>query len=136
MPDDKQDWSIEEHRARKQRSREDDARRLAAGEVTREELGRENGLFSNRSMFKNIRIIHHGFTVHPGPWVNRQVIEPAGLTLKEFAEEVGIREASLAPVIAGKQPMTPEIASGIEDAFRILAGTLMRMQSRYDEVRQ
>ncbi|MFW2349832.1 hypothetical protein [Qipengyuania sp.] len=48
-------FNVEERRAEKQKSREEDARRLAAGEVTKEELGRENRLFSS-PIISNMRI--------------------------------------------------------------------------------
>ncbi|WP_226698890.1 HigA family addiction module antitoxin [Qipengyuania gaetbuli] len=132
MAEDESDWSIEAHRARKQRSREEDARRLAAGEVTREELALENGLFSNRKIIINRRVIHRSFAVHPGRWVSRQVMQRAGLTIREFADRLDIEEATLEPVLDGREPMTPEIAAQIEEVFRISAGTLMRMQKRRD----
>ena len=57
MADDKSFYfDVEERRAEKQRSRDEDARRLAAGEVTREELARENGLFSS-PVISNMRVV-------------------------------------------------------------------------------
>ncbi len=132
MAEDKSEWSIETHRARKQRAREEDARRLAAGEVTREELGRENGLLSNRDLIGRIEVIHHAFAVHPGQWISRQVIEPAGLSLADFADRLGFKESALEPVLDGREPMTQEIAAQIEEAFSVSSGTLIRMQQRHD----
>lgn len=57
MVDDKHLYfDVEERRAEKQKSRDEDARRLAAGEVTKDELGRENGLFSS-PIISNMRIV-------------------------------------------------------------------------------
>ena len=47
---------VEKHRAEKQRSRDEDARRLTDGEVTRGQLARENGLFPS-PIISNIRIV-------------------------------------------------------------------------------
>lgn len=57
MPDDKPLYfDVEKRRAEKQKARDEDARRLAAGEITREELARENGLFSSR-IISNMRVV-------------------------------------------------------------------------------
>tara|TARA_B100001179_G_scaffold2673_1_gene1870 strand:+ start:10451 stop:10675 length:225 start_codon:yes stop_codon:yes gene_type:complete len=58
MCDEEPKWTIEKHRADKQFSRDEDARRLESGEVTREELAKENGLFSSPIIGK-IRIVRH-----------------------------------------------------------------------------
>ena len=47
---------VQKRRAEKQAARDEDARRLACGEVTREELALENGLFSSPAI-ENMRII-------------------------------------------------------------------------------
>lgn len=47
---------VRKRRAEKQASRDEDARRLAAGEVTREELAKENGLFSSPAI-RNMKVV-------------------------------------------------------------------------------
>lgn len=57
MPEDKRLYfDVEKRRAEKQEARDEDARRLEAGEITKDELGSENGLFSS-PIISNIRLV-------------------------------------------------------------------------------
>ncbi len=56
MASELENFDPEERAREKQRSREDDARALASGEKSREELRRENGHFA----FPNVRVSLRG----------------------------------------------------------------------------
>lgn len=79
--------------------------------------------------------LHHRFTLHPGPWLRRNFVEPYRLTQSDLAERLGVTRVTLSNLLNGKSALSPEMAIRFEQAFGVSAKTLLRMQSAHDLVR-
>lgn len=79
--------------------------------------------------------LHNSFSVHPGPWLRRNFIEPYGLTQSDAAARMGVTRVTLSNLLNGKSALSPEMAIRFEKAFGTSAKTLLRMQSAHDLAR-
>lgn len=79
--------------------------------------------------------LHNSFSVHPGPWLRRNFIEPYGLTQGDAAERLDVTRVALSNLLNGKSALSPEMAIRFEKAFGVSAKTLLRMQSAHDLAR-
>lgn len=79
--------------------------------------------------------LHNSFSVHPGPWLRRNFIEPYGLTQSDAAARLGVTRVTLSNLLNGKSALSPEMAIRFEKAFGVSAKTLLRMQSAHDLAR-
>ena len=69
---------------------------------------------------------------HPGGFLKRQVILPAGLSVTRAAEALGVTRVALSTVLNERSRLSPEMALRCEMAFGLPMETLMRMQNSYD----
>lgn len=76
--------------------------------------------------------VHPSIHVHPGPWLKRQVVEPAGVNVKQLAEHLGVSRQNLSNLLHGHIALSAEMAIRFEKAFGLKAETLTRMQGAYD----
>ncbi len=79
--------------------------------------------------------LHHSISVHPGPWLKRQMVEPYGVTVKELAGHFGVSRQALSGLLNGHANLSAEMAIRFEKAFGVKADTLLRMQAAYDIAR-
>jgi addiction module HigA family antidote len=76
--------------------------------------------------------LHRSFAVHPGPWLREEVVEPAGLSVTDLADHLGVSRQAMSKLLNGHQGLSAEMAIRFEKAFGLNAGTLMRMQSAHE----
>lgn len=69
---------------------------------------------------------------HTGELIQREVIEPLGLTVSEAAEALGVTRPNLSKLLNGHAALTWDMAIKIEKAFGPKSDHLMRMQFAYD----
>ncbi len=76
--------------------------------------------------------LHSSFAVHPGMWLRSEVVEPAGLSVTELADHIGVSRQSISKLLNGHQGLSAEMAIRFEKAFGLKADTLIRMQSAHE----
>lgn len=76
--------------------------------------------------------LHPSIHIHPGCWLKRQMVEPAGFNVKALAQHFGVSRQNLSNVLNGHTALTADMAIRFEKAFGLRAETLMRMQGAYD----
>lgn len=69
---------------------------------------------------------------HPGEVLYSLDIEPAGLTVTEVAERIGVDRKTLSRVINGRASITPEMAVLLARAFNTTPELWLNMQRNYD----
>src|SRR6516162_6643389 len=69
---------------------------------------------------------------HPGDFIRREIIEPAGLNVTAAAAVLQVSRPALSSLLNGKADLSGDMALRIEKAFGVKMETLMRMQSAYD----
>lgn len=72
---------------------------------------------------------------HPGEFIREEVIEELGLKIKQAAEILGVRAATLSDLLNEKASLSPEMALRLEKAFGLSMDTLLRMQAWHDVTR-
>ena len=70
--------------------------------------------------------------VHPGDFVNQEIIDPLGLTVEDAARVLQVPDVELSSVLDQEVRLSPEMALRLEKAFGLSMDTLMRMQCSYD----
>jgi addiction module HigA family antidote len=70
-------------------------------------------------------------SAHPGTYV-RQIIIPAGMSVKDAAKRLGIGRPALSNFLNGKSALSPEMAVRLEKAFGADRKRLLDMQAAYD----
>ena len=76
--------------------------------------------------------LHTSFAVHPGVWLREEVVDPAGLSVTDLADHIGVSRQSMSKLLNGHQGLSAEMAIRFEKAFGLKADTLMRMQSAHE----
>lgn len=69
---------------------------------------------------------------HPGEFIREEVIEELGLKIKQAADILGVRAATLSDLLNEKASLSPEMALRLEKAFGLSMDTLLRMQAWHD----
>lgn len=80
--------------------------------------------------------LYSGFQVHPGVWVQREIVEAYGLSVAQCAGRLHMEAAMLSALLAGQHALCPTIALRLQNAFGIRAATLLAMQAEYDRLQQ
>lgn len=70
---------------------------------------------------------------HPGEIIKDE-IEYRGISQRKLAAQIGISHTLLNEVLNGKRPINTEYALLIEAALNLDAETLLRMQTRYNNM--
>ncbi|MCI5048239.1 MAG: HigA family addiction module antitoxin [Aquisalinus sp.] len=70
--------------------------------------------------------------LHPGEFIQTEILEELGLTITEAARHLSVRHATLSDLVNRKSALSPEMALRMELAFGLNAETLLRMQAVYD----
>jgi len=69
---------------------------------------------------------------HPGELLREEFIEPLGLTVAGVARATGISQPTLAQVVNGRRPLTPETALRLAQFFGVDEQWFMNLQAHYD----
>ena len=69
---------------------------------------------------------------HPGEILLEEFLEPAGMTQKAFAEQVGWTRARLNELIRGKRGVTADAALDLADALGTSPKVWMNLQATFD----
>ena len=75
------------------------------------------------------------FAVHPGKWLNDEIVKPRGLSVTELARHFGVSRQAMSTLLNGRVGLTAEMAIRFEKAFGLKADTLCRMQTNFDLAR-
>jgi len=76
--------------------------------------------------------LHHSIAVHPGIWLRREIVEPAGLNVTAAAERLHVTRQAMSNLLNGNAGVSAEMAIRFEKAFGISADTLVRMQAAHE----
>jgi addiction module HigA family antidote len=76
--------------------------------------------------------LHSRFSLHPGPWLKRQIVEPYALSVTEAAAKLHVTRQAMSNLLGGRAGLSAEMALRFEKAFGLSADTLMRMQAAHD----
>ncbi|MDD5277039.1 MAG: HigA family addiction module antitoxin [Methylovulum sp.] len=69
---------------------------------------------------------------HPGEVLKDGVFTGSGITIKQFAERLGVTRAALSRVLNGRAALSPEMALRLADALGGSAESWLHMQANYD----
>ena len=69
---------------------------------------------------------------HPGEVLKDGVFTDTDITIKHFAERIGVTRAALSRVLNGKAALSPEMALRLADALGGSAESWLHMQADYD----
>lgn len=75
--------------------------------------------------------LHSSFAVHPGEWLNTEIVAPSGLSVTLLAERLHVTRQALSSLLNGRSGLSAEMAIRFEKGFGIQASTLMRMQGAW-----
>jgi addiction module HigA family antidote len=69
---------------------------------------------------------------HPGEVLKDGVFTDGDITIKQFAEQIGVTRAALSRVLNGRAAISPEMALRLADALGGSAESWLHMQANYD----
>ncbi len=69
---------------------------------------------------------------HPGEVLKGLYLEPLGMTVKDFAEHIGVDRKTVSRVINGHRPVSVDMALRLSRAFGGTAESWLGMQQSYD----
>ncbi|MGZ8223098.1 MAG: HigA family addiction module antitoxin [Methylobacter sp.] len=69
---------------------------------------------------------------HPGEVLKDGVFTGSSLTIKTFAERIGVTRAALSRVLNGRAAISPDMALRLADALGGNAESWLHMQANYD----
>ncbi len=69
---------------------------------------------------------------HPGEVLKDGVFTGSELTIKTFAEQIGVTRVTLSRILNGKAAISPDMALRLADALGGSAESWLHMQSNYD----
>jgi addiction module HigA family antidote len=75
---------------------------------------------------------HRSIAVHPGEWLRREIVEPAGLNVTAAAERLHVTRQAMSNLLNGNSGLSADMAIRFEKAFGLKADTLMRMQAAHE----
>ena len=74
----------------------------------------------------------HRAPTHPGEMLLEEFLKPAGVSIKAFAEAVGLHYPRMHEVVTGKRPMTPDTAQRVARATGMSLGFWLQLQLKFD----
>ena len=69
---------------------------------------------------------------HPGEVLNKEFLEPMGISQTKLAKHLGWSHAKVNEIVNGKRGLSPESALSLSDAFRTSAEFWLNLQRSYD----
>ena len=76
--------------------------------------------------------LHPSISVHPGPWLKRNIVDHFGLSVTEAAERLHVTRQAMSNLLNGHAGLSADMAIRFEKAFGLKAETLMRMQASHE----
>lgn len=76
--------------------------------------------------------IASSFAVHPGIWLQSEIVEPNGLSVTDAAKHLGVTRQALSALLNGRAGLSADMAIRFEKAFGIKADSMLRMQTAYE----
>lgn len=76
--------------------------------------------------------LHTSFAVHPGVWLQEEVVAAHGLTVTHVADHLRVSRQAMSALLNGRAGLSADMAIRFEKATGISADTLLRMQTSYD----
>ena len=70
--------------------------------------------------------------VHPGSFVQGEIVAPLGLSVTRAAAVLGVTRGALSAFLNGRAGLSPDMALRLEKAFGVPMETLMRLQTSHD----
>lgn len=70
--------------------------------------------------------------VHPGEVLRAELLRPYGLSAARLARELGVPETRLRAVLAGRSPVTAELALRLGRFFGLTPAFWLNLQQRHD----
>lgn len=74
-------------------------------------------------------------SAHPGVVLRAGFLEPLGLTASALARGLGVHRSTVGRLLAGDQPLTPELAARLGAFFDVPARWFILMQAEHDAAR-
>ncbi len=69
---------------------------------------------------------------HPGEILKGAYLEPARITITDFAETIGVSRKAVSEIINGHKRVTPEMALRFAAALSTTPGKWIQLQANYD----
>ena len=69
---------------------------------------------------------------HPGEVLRELCLKPAGLTIKEVAEAIGVSRTALSQLVNGHSRLSPDMAHRLAGAFRTSVEMWLNLQHQHD----
>jgi antitoxin HigA-1 len=69
---------------------------------------------------------------HPGDFIRKEIIKPAGLSVTAAAAALQVSRPALSSLLNGGADLSGDLALRIEKVFGVKMDTLMRMQVSFD----
>lgn len=69
---------------------------------------------------------------HPGQLLSEEFLTPLGLNANRLAVGLGVNRSTISRLLAGQQPLTPEMAARLGAYFQVPARWWLLMQAEYD----
>jgi antitoxin HigA-1 len=76
--------------------------------------------------------LHSSISIHPGPWLKRNVVDHYSLTVTEVADRLKVSRPAMSNLLNGKAALSPDMAIRFEKGLGIPADTMLRMQVAHD----
>lgn len=70
--------------------------------------------------------------VHPGEILRAELMQPYGLSVPQLARAIGVSPSRLRGVVAGRSPVTAELALRLGRFFGLSPAFWLNLQQRYD----
>src|SRR5438094_4703241 len=71
--------------------------------------------------------------IHPGLYIKKKYIRPAGLSVKAAAELLGVGRPALSNLLNGKAALSAEMSLRLEKTFGASQEELLRLQAKFDQ---
>ena len=68
----------------------------------------------------------------PGEFIRDEILDELSLSVREAADVLGVRRATLSDLVNGKAALSPEMALRIEQAFGVKMEMLLELQTWHD----
>lgn len=76
--------------------------------------------------------MHPSLAVHPGEFLNAEIVEPTGLNVTQIADHFGVTRQALSALLNARSALSAEMAIRFEQGFGVKADTMLRMQAAYE----
>ena len=70
--------------------------------------------------------------IHPGEILQKDFLEPMGLTAYKLSKAIGVQQTRISQIIKGNTSITADMATRLSKFFGTSAEVWMHLQSKYD----